>query len=216
MRLFLTLITIITGFFRPGLKLLASQAGEITLPVLNRQRRDNKAKMTALFKNKDKWSPEDRKQYDDLLEKSKIIEADIIRREEYEKQIKADLSRKPEHRELAFLNRKANIVNMIKSQAPKNWGLKIDDGPIKEAIQERHAQFPEIKAEGGMPILNEDLIGKGKKRTAITTADDSGGALVTEDIQREIIDPLYEKTWSGRIGARFYRNLQGVISSFQL
>ena len=84
--------------------------------------------------------------------------------------------------------------------------FKTDDGIEREVSAELVRDNPRHIRDGYMPIPEVALM----KRTAVTTADSSGGALVSELVRPEqYVEGLYAGMWSSKAGATMLSDLQG-------
>ena len=110
------------------------------------------------------------------------------------------------------LQKRSGLVTLIRkmcfqekpSQFPEF--AKEDFGPANELQQQRSKDWPDAKGPGVL-VRHEDF--KVQKRATVSTADGSAGDLVEDSIFPSIVPSLYQKTWSGQIGARFIRGLRG-------
>ena len=205
------LITVLLWLLKP----LQNIQGSVPLPQgpslrdLYGKKDALKKKMTALWERQSEWSKEDRQSYNECAEQAETLAQDIKNRALFEEQFKADRARKPETRELDALNRKASVLNILLREVSRERPeVKIDPGPIDEVSQERIKKYPQCSDLGGTPVRMSDFAIK-KERATITTAENSGGALVEETITGEIVPNLYEQSWTGRVGVEFIENWRG-------
>ena len=168
--------------------------------------------MSELWKKREAgtaWSKEQREEYDKHSEEVKKLDEDIKLRSEYVETFQAE---KPKaEKSFDKLQKKASIFNILKRQLfdeLKDSRLKVDDGPIKEVIQERSAKMDgQFMKAGEAPVRMQDFAIQ--KRDTVTTGAGSAGNLVEESIYPSIVPNLYEKTWAGRIGVTFVENWRG-------
>ena len=197
--------------FHKSLALLCNNQGEMSLRVLYEQKEGLRKKMSALWDSKEKteWSKEQSDEYEKLQDRSRKMEKDIKARIEYEDTFRAEC--KPEQREMANLQKKAGLVQMIKRQLQPFFPefKRMDNGPIDELVQHRRSIPLNRQSEdlGGMPLENSDL----EIRAAVDTSAGSGDALVQDTIYPQIIPNLYKASWTGKIGATFIMNQKGNL-----
>lgn len=202
------IIFLTIAFFKQCFAILASNSGELSLRDLYQAKKTLKDKMSGLWAEKSKadWTKEQRANYEQYAEKCERLEKDIKLRIDYENTFKAEKS--SEQKELDGLKKKSSILSIIKRQLMTQYPqIKIDSGPIDELARERSKKFPDTETLGGSPVAMDDFALK--KRANVSTADGSAGDLVQETVFPQIVPQLYEKTWSGRIGATFIERARG-------
>ena len=90
--------------------------------------------------------------------------------------------------------------------ATKDSRFKIDDGPIREVIQERSKNLdPQFIKTGQVPVPLSAFA----TRATIDTSAGSAGDLKEETLYPEIVPNLYAKAWAGRAGCDFVENWRG-------
>lgn len=129
--------------------------------------------------------------------------------------MRAGLDRSPEGREFAGLLKKFSIRSLIRDIAHRQTGntaLKADAEIEHEVCAELAKDSPvNASAPGAFHIPERALVTE-HKRTDITSASDSGGALISELVKPSLyVEGLYRETWIGKVGCLMLNSLDSKI-----
>lgn len=183
------------------------------LRTLLQKKEKQRAIMSALWKQKEtkEWSKEQRTKYDEAMSEAKRLDSTIKERSDYVEMFQERESNKPEVREMNKLKKHASVYNILRSQVFEATGdarFKVDSGPIREIVQEREKRIDsQYVKTGEVPVPIGDFALK--KRATISTATGSAEDLKQETIYSSLVENLYAKSWSGRIGATVVENWRG-------
>ena len=170
-----------------------------------------RAKMSALWKKREDgqdWTPDEKKDYESHTEEVRKIDEDIKLRGEYVETFRQ--SKDKEDLNFDKSKRDASLFKIIRSQIygqTKDESYKDDYGRVNEVLQETRSKAKHIK-DGFTPVPESAF----EKRTDITSANASGGSLVSEVVKPELYtEGLYEKTWVSECGVPVLKNLEGNV-----
>ena len=168
------------------------------------------SKAKALWDRKEKadrsFSEPEYKEYQEL--QKKIFEMDDkIKRESERLTLKRN--GQGEDKQFNRAIKKFSLTKLIRGDIFRQKGMsqyKTDDGLERETVAELTRDNPRHIKNGYLPIPEVALM----KRTAVTTADASGGALISELVRPEqYVEGLYNMLWSSKAGATMLSDLQG-------
>ena len=175
------------------------------------QKKENlRGLMATLWEKREQgkeWSKAEREAYDKHSADVKQLNLDIKERAEYTEAFQQSLSK--EDKSFQKLEKRASIFNILKRElfeATKDGRFKVDDGPIREVIQERSKTLDsQFIKPGETPVPLNAF----ETRATIDTSAGSGADLKEETIYPEIVPNLYSKAWAGRAGCDFVENWRG-------
>ena len=128
---------------------------------------------------------------------------------------RAGLDTSPEGREFSSLLNRFSLRSLIKDIAFRQTGntaFKADAEAEHEVCAELEKDAPIPAAGPGFFRIPEKALAT-HKRTDITSAADSGGALISDLVKPELYtEGLYQETWIGQVGCLMLNSLQSKIT----